>query len=51
MGDLMLNQTPSRDGEGNRRNGGGGGSPPTLRWRLAPSTSLRLVPLPVPGRI
>ena len=44
---------PPRDGEGDRRTkvGGGGGSPRTERPRHSPSTSLRLVPLPVPGRI
>jgi hypothetical protein len=43
-----------------RSSPGRGGGPHTVRWRglftravglLAPSTSLRLVPLPVPGRI
>jgi hypothetical protein len=29
----------------------GGGLPQTLCWRMAPSTALRAVPLPVPGRI
>jgi hypothetical protein len=31
--------------------GGGGGSPPRNRSWHAPSTILRMVPLPVPGRI
>ena len=34
-----------------REANGGGGSPRAIRLLPAPSTMLRMVPLPVPGRI
>ncbi len=41
---------PPRHGEGDRPKDGGGGGPRTERMWHAPSTMLRMVPLPVPGR-
>jgi len=43
---------PPRNGEGDRdaKRRGGGAVAPRRFHRLGPSTSLRLVPLPVPGR-
>ncbi|RZT56526.1 hypothetical protein EV283_0579 [Sphingomonas sp. BK036] len=52
MGGVMLTSAiPPRNGEGDHAQHGGGGVPHTLRSRPAPSTVLRTVPLPVPGRI
>jgi len=43
---------PPRNGEGDHgaKRRGGGGSPQAMRLLAAPSTMLRMVPLPVPGR-
>ncbi len=48
----MFQILPAR-GEGDRAKRGGGGIPDTqrLHGRTPPSTMLRMVPLPVPGRI
>ena len=53
---MRYRDNPPRHGEEDRWHGGGGGlrmgaASRSFARRTAPSTSLRLVPLPVPGRI
>ena len=47
---MTLQILPAR-GEGDQPQAGEGGSPHTLRLWRSPSTMLRMVSLPVPGRI
>ncbi|OYY72786.1 MAG: hypothetical protein B7Y47_01025 [Sphingomonas sp. 28-63-12] len=49
----MATPNPPRHGEGYRspKANGGGGPPQAKRLQHTPSTMLRMVPLPVPGRI
>src|SRR5687768_16704023 len=52
-GEVSGQLNPPRNGEGDRdaERRGGGGPQRAQCWRRAPSTMLRMVPLPVPGRI